>query len=536
MAELPTSRSEHLTIWHGTEVSALRTAPSAVLGDDRMAHLAETPHQFEIELQATDRARQLRTAARRNRPRPAQPTVFEIFWQEASGELRSLTRLEAPAAPDQVSEAWQEMRSDLPMEAGKVIFVARDPRPLGSSVPATAVAWQVPRIAQLGAPSNLKRTPDILLVTIDTLRADALDHAPGLAAILATGEQWTAAIAPSNWTLPSYASLFTGLDAPQHQAGRGPFRAAATQGPEDRQLSGVAPELPMLAEFFHDAGYATAMVHQNPMMETWTGFNRGFEQYVRASDRTEDALAFARAWWQANQDRPRFFVLHLMAPHLPYRVGPDPNPLDQLPVAQFFGEDHSPEQRRSFFDLEEADREIVRQRYFAEVSALDAELAPWLRELMESSGGLPLAIALHADHGEELWDEGSFEHGHSFIDAVVRVPLGIVYPGQLAARAYHDFVPAHGLAAELMDLAGIKHSFEHRLKPAPAEIISKMPLYRATDQGRQWTPQIAGRRLPFRPEQGSGGDGAWISADKQRMLIELGYLAERERRNSSKGD
>ncbi|MCH2100868.1 MAG: sulfatase-like hydrolase/transferase [Planctomycetes bacterium] len=518
-------RSEHLTLWHGIDPNLLRIRPEAILGDDRAAVLTATPHHIEVELGASEWDRQLKTAVRRIQARPSVPTLFEVFFQPQAGALRSLAQVLLDPAPQQLSETWASVQCAVPREAGTLTLVSRDPRPIGAQAPTTEVAWQSPVVLPVQRPNHA--TPDVLLVTIDTFRADALDFAPRLAAILAQGQLWPRAISPSNWTLPSYGSLFTGLPAAKHQAGRGPFAPEATGQIESRQLSAVDPQLTLLAERFRTAGYATGMVHQNPMLETWTGFPRGFEQYQRASDRTTDALQACEDFLATNTGRPRFFVLHLMAPHLPYRFGPDPDPLDDLPLATFLGADHTPEARDSFFSLPATARERVRQRYFAEVGHLDTELGPWLEKKMQSP--TPLVIGFHSDHGEELWDSGSFEHGHSFDNSVIEVPVALIAPGQLAPALYEAAIPAELLGASLLNLVGIEHDLPHTLQQSPAQFRSSMPLYRAREQGRDF-----GRKgvtsIPFDPNQGSEGNGAPISEQKRRMLAELGYLADQEMR------
>jgi arylsulfatase A-like enzyme len=517
-------RSEFLTLWHGVDPSLLRVRADQILGDDRSSLLAATPSRVQVELAASPNPRRFRSAVRRLAPRPEVPTSFEVFWQIPGEDPRSLFQLTLAPLTTQLSEAWHEVAFDVPQQEGSLVLVCRDPRPIGARAPVTEVAWQAPVVY---APlPQAERPPDVLLVTIDTLRSDGLAHAPALSALLAQGQLWPQAVAPSNWTLPSYASLFTGLPADQHLAGRGPFAAQATGTPENRQLSAVDANLRTLADRFREAGYATGMIHQNPMLESWTGLNRGFERYVRASDRSEDALALAEGFWAQNEGRPRFLVLHLMAPHLPYRFGPTPDPFESMPLANFFGADHAPEERARFFALEPAQKETVRARYYAEIEQLDRELGPWLEAQLQAAAG-QLILGFHSDHGEELWDAGSFEHGHSFDDSVIRVPIGLVAPGRVAPAVLTDSVPAESLAANLLELAAIPHELPFRLEEPPAIFRSQMPLYRSQLQGRVFTNKES-IPIDFDPSIGSGGHGAAISDRKRRMLAELGYLAGQE--------
>jgi len=121
-------------------------------------------------------------------------------------------------------------------------------------------------------------------VSIDTLRQDALTDMPYLRGLMAEGWRWKEAYAPSNWTLPAMASLFTGLPAEEHGCGRGPFTTEATGVAEDRAFRALRGH-PTVASFLAAQGYATAMWHQNPFLEAWSGLASGFSRYVRCADR-----------------------------------------------------------------------------------------------------------------------------------------------------------------------------------------------------------------------------------------------------------
>jgi arylsulfatase A-like enzyme len=521
-------RSEYLTYWYGLETDRLKSRAPALLSDNRDALAVHTPHQFWVDLAATTKTRQLTTAVRRSGSHPRQALHCEVFWQN-QGQLQSLAIVSLDPDPTQVSEAWHEIVVPVPSEAGRLQFISRNPSPGAASKSPIALAWMSPRVEPLEAAEEL---PDILLLTIDTLRSDALQHAPQLSARLRRGAFWPQAVAPSNWTLPSYGSLFTGLPADAHGAGRGRFADLATGLNEDRQLSPLNPELPTLAQHLRQAGYATAMVHQNPMLESWAGLTKGFEQYVRASDRNLDALNWARQWWQNNAHRPRFLVVHLMAPHLPYRSGPEPDPIAQLETVRFFGEDHSPQQRAEFFALSESLKDIVRARYASEVAQLDRDLAPFLEQILSSNEAPPI-FAFHVDHGEELWDDGSFEHGHSFDDSVIRVPVALQYANRIEAGLHPEAVPAYGLSGSLLDLVGLEHDFAVKLFDPPREFQSSMPLYRSKRGGRSYSSKGA-HDLAFDVQVRAGGPAAAITVEQMRMLQELGYLAGKELKPTAK--
>ncbi|TAH34513.1 MAG: hypothetical protein EYC70_16385 [Planctomycetota bacterium] len=524
-------RCHVLTRWFGLDSAAVAAPPPEILSDTRDAVLVSTPSHLQVELgQGSDRM--LRAAVRRlpegeagARPAAAGPElVAEVFWRRGAAVL-SLARVSLPEPGAPRDNPWRELAAALPDGPGALDLVTRWADPAGSARSGPQVAWGAPRVTRAAA---RQRPPDVLLLSVDALRADALAAAPRLHALLRRGALWPRAVSPSNWTLPSYASLFTAMDADRHGAGRGPLPEHAAGAALPRDYRGIRPGLPTLAAAFRAAGYATAMVHQNPFLEPWSGLDRGFERYVRSADDGATGVRVASEWWNSEPHRPRFLVLHLMGPHLPYAPPPGaalpPDPLQALDWRAFLAADHAPEQRRAFFRLDEPQQAAVRARYHAEVAAVDAAVAPWLEELLSSA--TPPVLAFHSDHGEELWDEGSFEHGHSFTDAVVRIPIGLVWPGHVAPRVHEHLAGAVDLGPSLLRLARVPApaGWEGDLFAPRAAVRSLQPLYRAEHGGRVFAlaPERA-QWLPFDPRAGADGPPAVLDEALQRALAELGY-------------
>ena len=124
----------------------------------------------------------------------------------------------------------------------------------------------------------LDTRPSIVVLLIDTLRADAVSAyghvagtTPTLDALAAGGVRYVNAFAPSPWTLPSHATLFTGLGPGEHGVG--------LQGRID-----LAEHLPTLAERLAAAGYETVGFSENPLIVEQLGFTRGFENFASSLD------------------------------------------------------------------------------------------------------------------------------------------------------------------------------------------------------------------------------------------------------------
>jgi hypothetical protein len=523
--ELRPGRDAWLTRWFGRESDA--GAP-ALLGDDRPSLLVSTPSRLRVSLPEVAGPRLFRGAVRRERAGTDPSLRAELFWQAPGSDPRSLAAAELQPSDDR----WQELAAELPTEAGDLWLVARHTHPGLAAQSGARLAWGSPVIAPLQAP----RLPDIILLTVDTLRADAIAHMPTVRQLFAPGEWAGSAVAPSNWTLPSFASLWTGRDADQHGAGRGSFSTTPLPVATPREFTALNM-VRSFPEALRDAGWATACVHQNPFLESWTGLARGFDAWIRTPDGIQANRAPAEAWWQANAHRPRLLVLHWMSPHLPYGAPDDTDPLSELDWRAFLSEDHTPEERRAFFDLPEEKRAEVRRRYFEQAAELDREITAWLPGIL-ATARRPVLL-FYSDHGEELWDAGSFEHGHSFDDSVVRVPAALTGIGVASARLLNAPLPAGHLGLHLLHRLGQSDEriaaalrrtarglpecgFAPDCPAAQRPPRSSSPLYRAEHGGVRIEADGTRSFLPFRGE-GSGGVAPILDSEMIRRLAELGY-------------
>jgi arylsulfatase A-like enzyme/Flp pilus assembly protein TadD len=255
------------------------------------------------------------------------------------------------------------------------------------------------------APTATAVGADVLLITIDTLRADAVGFAgnakastPTLDRLAAAGRVYTDAHAHNVVTLPSHANILTGMYPWQHGV---------------RDNSGfVLPEsAPTLAARLKEAGYATAAFVGAYPLEAGFGLNRGFDVYddrfprgsrpdafTIAERRGDQVVAPALAWWNAQRGKRRFLWVHLYDPHASY----DP-----------------PEPFRSRF------RD---NPYQGEVAATDSFLAPLLAPLLDG-GQPPALVVVTSDHGESLGEHGELTHGLFAYEATLKVPLVVWGPG-----------------------------------------------------------------------------------------------------------
>lgn len=296
--------------------------------------------------------------------------------------------------------------------------------------------------------------PTLVLVTLDTLNKHHLGffgypHAtsPQLDAWLAKSVVFEEAQAASPWTLPSVASLMTGLPFSAHGAGHVRARDHYT-------LTPVRADVALLAEVLRAHGYATTAIVANPYFDPrrGLGLERGFDRSIvfdgkDANPTTREALertdfstlrsavfegegsadhlleVFQRVFGPEHR-HGAFFWLHFLDPHNPYRQrdaairGAGITPPDAPDGTLWMDWELRHAMKAGKGELVGAEREDVVRAYDGEVAFLDAALGRLFARLAEV---LPADawVALTSDHGEELWEHGSVDHDHTLYQELV---------------------------------------------------------------------------------------------------------------------
>ena len=361
------------------------------------------------------------------------------------------------------------------------------------AVPAGAehvrAAFEVPSRTRI-APSPKPGAPNVLVVTVDTLRADRLGcygyprpTSPHIDALAARGVRFANAYSSAPWTLPSYGSLFTGLLPGEHRAGvvteRDALFGLDQDAPTKTTTEVLRADVPTLAEMFAAGGFATAMFHNNPYLSRAAGLDRGFQRYVRYESNAQNGVDLALEWTKEAGTAPWFLVLHLMDPHFPYAP---PAPFDERFAAHSV--DSIPEWPPSLATLragrptnEIAD--LSSNLYDGEIAFTDQEIGRLLGKLEQRGALANTIVVLHSDHGEEFWEHGSCDHGHTQHEELLRVPLVVAWPDHApAGRVVEERVRALDLFNTLLDLAGLAAR-------AGLESRSLVPLFTASDAPRR---------------------------------------------------
>jgi arylsulfatase A-like enzyme len=330
-----------------------------------------------------------------------------------------------------------------------------------------ALAALVPRMGRDSSGGSER----IVLVTVDTLRADAATNMESVRRLASRGTTFTDALAAGSWTVPSLGSALTGRWPENHGAGR--------PGDGWPGVVGLDPNVPTLAERLRDAGWHTAAAATNVFLVPALGFDRGFDQFLHTDARPdaplllpwlgsrtaslapkklhrndgEEVVDLALRWLDRARRGPAFLWVHVLDPHLPYHhavLAPD------HPLYPSLG--RSPAHalsttavRRGHLRDGPIQRDGVRELYAAEVAWADRALLRLL-DGIDARGGA--TILLTADHGEELWDHGGFEHGHAMWPEITHVPFLLARPDAAGPILRDDPVSLVDIAPTILALAG----------------------------------------------------------------------------------
>ena len=274
--------------------------------------------------------------------------------------------------------------------------------------------------------------PDILLISIDTLRADRLGcygyqgaRTPSIDRLAETGIVFDTVISPVPITLPSHSSMLTGLSPPRH----------GVRLNEGHRLPDSAVSL---AEVLHDRGYATgAFIGGLPMVRAG-GLAQGFDVYddtlapqtfrgsktsVRQERYAEDVFAAARAWLKsADAERPAFAFIHIYDPHAPY--------LKPMPGA-------------------------AAPSYDGEIAHVDRELGRFLSSVAGLGRPRQRLTILTSDHGEGLGEHNEATHCVFVYETTLRVPLIIHWPEVIEAGRVETEAGVIDVAPTILALVGL---------------------------------------------------------------------------------
>jgi len=286
----------------------------------------------------------------------------------------------------------------------------------------------------------------IIIYLVDTLRADRLgvygysdrSTSPQLDKLAAESVVFEQAYAPAPWTTPSVVSLLTSTFACEH----------GLVTPRQRLNVSLVP----LAERLADIGYYTGAFFNNPMIRASTGLDRGYAEFVKGDDTSNDWLAEMRQFLVNTDGRPGFAYLHTMEPHdvywTPYpfiqkfgfvdmdtrkRIQTAMRRFNKANQADFLARKpvgttiNTEVQTDAMYELELL-TETFNILYDASVLWADQNVGNIIALLKEQGVWDKSIFIFLSDHGEEIGDRGGWFHGQSVYEELARVPLLIHFP------------------------------------------------------------------------------------------------------------
>jgi len=349
---------------------------------------------------------------------------------------------------------------------------------------------------------------NVVIVVVDTLRADRLGcygadrpTSPNIDALAARGVRFanTQSVAP--WTMPSVATMFTGL-----------FPAAHGVTDPTRMLP---PEAYTLAEFFGDQGYSTGGVVSHGLIGTKYDYTQGFEYFDESNAKGHAHVSTASVSDLAQEmlvefterEEPFFLFVHYFDPHYDYV------PHDEFDFAADSG--GRIEGAPSIHDLRVmmdtfTDEELgyLRDVYDEEIAHTDAGIGQLFATLDELGVSDDTVVLFTSDHGEEFVEHGWLGHTRSMYQPVLHVPLIVAAPGDGLAGAVVEFPTSTvSVAPTVVELAGLSTD------GLGYQGASLAPIVRG-DATEHDTPVVAQVEfLPLRPD-------GFVRRSFQRSLVE----------------
>jgi len=342
-----------------------------------------------------------------------------------------------------------------------------------------------PTLLPTTLPEDADRPLNVLLIGVDTLRADRLGAygygrptSPRLDALAREGVLFERAIAPAPWTLPSFTSLLTSLYPSRHGAGSGGRGGYAH----------VHPDAVLLSEILYAENYTTAGVVANPFVSSQYGLDQGYGMYnypnfyhpiFRNTSQAMREGAFESAdedaprvieFLEGQGQRPFFLFWHILDPHLPYQVSEERQ--QQFTDPAYEGEYHGFVDFRALVNrpgrrlhahegapppppMSPEDRRHISDLYDAEVAETDAAIGRVLETLDSLGLRENTLVVVTSDHGEGLGDHGHYHHGYTLYEDQIRVPLILRHPEGPAGKVVQRPVSTVDVGPMILGALGI---------------------------------------------------------------------------------
>jgi hypothetical protein len=416
------------------ELGGVRRRALAMPEDSRLSFYLQVPAQAKLALAYGSRAPSAAVAVRVARDGAA---LTELFEGPSSGRWTE-------GAWDLAPFAGQAVRLDLCAHGG-------------------GVDWAEPRVvvrSAVPAAASARKFDHIYVWMIDTFRADKM-HAynpktnvltPNYDAFAADAARFAWAQVPGTWSLPSQASMLTGVYPRVHKA--------------TVHESKISRDVPFVAEQFKKAGFRTAMFSANGYVSPKWGFDRGWDEnrnLIRENlpNNAEYLWGIAKKWIMPGKAKSQFVYLAVIEPHviynprkeflLKYWNKPYKGPIKPVLTGIQLGKI-----KKGTLKVNDTDKAYLEALHNAEITQSDTAFGAFIQDLKMAGLYDTSAVIVISDHGDEFWDHGDCGHAQGAHQELVHVPFIIRAPGLLPpGRVIDSDVEAMDLSPTLLELAGL---------------------------------------------------------------------------------
>lgn len=346
---------------------------------------------------------------------------FELFLTQKETGTQTILRkdITLSSLPEE-GFVWQRVNLDLSKYSGQEVTLSfnkgyaidseKKPEVVYDLTPTDFMYWSAPRVR----PRNLEDKYNVILISLDTLRADHLhfmgykrDTSPNLDMIAHNGVYFTTAVSQAPWTIPSHFSIFTSTYPSVHGG----------KDPVDIYYAPWNGKLPTMASILRDKGHLTAAFTGKGSISARFGFYKGFDFYNETNSfengecvgDVETVFNKSIKWLSENNDRNFFLFIHTYEPHSPY-------------CDDFFV-------RQEKIKNAESDIEYRTAKYDGDIRRTDFYVGVLMDKLNELGLTDNTIIVITSDHGEDLGGRMppeavlQYGHGHHLYDEVLLVPL-----------------------------------------------------------------------------------------------------------------
>ncbi|MEM7247225.1 MAG: sulfatase [Acidobacteriota bacterium] len=360
---------------------------------------------------------------------------------------------------------------------------------------------------------------NVLIAVLDTTRADRLScygyerkTSPHLDELAKESLLFERCMATSNWTLPSHASILTGLYPRSHGA------RCATKDKQQvknafQPVTSMKLTVDSLPELLEEQGYRTGAILANGWwLRKVFGLDQGIQDYRIKSGRANRITDEALAWIGKKKQQPFFLLLNYLDPHAPYSP---PKPFDTKFLPEDFEGDVSKLEKRHGVLLKstivgkapKSDEawQLYRARYDGEIAYLDQQLHRLVEGLRKTGRLDDTLLVIVGDHGEAFNEHGTMGHNKKLYQSEIWVPLIVRLPGGAEAGRRAEMVSQTDIAPTLLELLGlpIPEVMEGRslMEDGPRAAVSEFFRWRAA----KWRRGLYHQRWSYLEEEEKRG-------------------------------